>query len=169
MVRSRARLHGDRQLQRQPAPRGRRVASQRAGCGAHGARLHQVGRHADFADALCRVGRPRVQGRDDGPDGACCARRRWRSAGDADQGSIEAADSEAHADQSSCRRFRRGGRGRQAAGGRRKSRDPRGPHGADPRGHGADDRAGRDAAGPRPGRRPQYAEPASVERRRLGR
>ena len=49
--------------------------AQRAGRGGDGARLHQVGRPADLAAALRRVGGARLQDRDDAADDAGAARR----------------------------------------------------------------------------------------------
>ena len=54
---------------------------QRAGRGGDGPRFHQVGRPAGLAPALRRVGRARVQDRDDAADDARAPRRRRRAAG----------------------------------------------------------------------------------------
>ena len=62
--------HSRKRARRQHAAAGRGVEPQRPGRDRDGSRLHQVGRHADFADALCRVGRAGLQDRDDGADGA---------------------------------------------------------------------------------------------------
>ena len=81
LVRSRAGLHGDRQLQRRGGPPAGRVVPRRPGCRAHGARLHEVGRHAVVAHALRGIGGARVQRRGDAADGAGRARPRRHPAG----------------------------------------------------------------------------------------
>ena len=60
VVRSRACLHGDRQLQRRGSEAPGGVVPRRAGRGAHGPRLHEMGRHTLVADALRGVGGARL-------------------------------------------------------------------------------------------------------------
>ena len=74
LLRPRAGVHPRRQLARCDAAAARRgVGAQRAGRGGDGARLHQVGRSAGLAAALRRVGRARLQDRDDAADDAGAA------------------------------------------------------------------------------------------------
>ncbi len=148
----------------------RRVDSQRAGRGGDGPRLHQVGRPAGFAPALCRVCRARVQDRDDAADDAGPARRRRRASGRSHFSRGRAAHSEAHARDAAAGRLGRRGRGGAAAGRRGKSGDCGGPGRAHAGRHGAPRGTGRSAAGARrgSGRPPEFSDapPAQSDRSR---
>ena len=102
-------------LDAEHAAAGRGVESQRPGRGRDGSRLHQVGRHADLTAAFCRVGRARLQDRDD-----ACRWRRWcwwptATCRKSRSRPIEAAHPEADADRPAGRRSRRGGRSRRSS------------------------------------------------------
>ena len=109
--------HGDAAL----APR-RGVVPRRAGRGAHGARLHEVGRHAVVAHALRRIGRARVQDRDDAADGAGRARARRQLQEEPISRGGAACDSEAHAARAAAGRVGRGRRSRRGCSSRPRTR-----------------------------------------------
>ena len=150
------------------APAGSGVEPQRPGCGVDGPRLHQVGRHADFADAFCRVGGARLQDRHDGADGAGHPRGRRRSAGKRRSGDRSKLRIPKLTLTEPAGRRSGGGRGSGEAARRRgEPGDCRRPRRAHPGGHEADGRARRNAAGAGAGRRAQHAQSPSAQRRRF--
>ena len=109
VVRSRAGLpHARQHARRDDAGTGSGVGAQRAGCGRDGARLHEVGRHADVAAALRRIGGARLQDRDDAAVRSRGDRRRQRAPGAPHRRpSRRAADPEADARRAAAGRFGR--------------------------------------------------------------
>ena len=134
---------------RRVAPQRRRVDPRRSGRRRDGARLHEVGRCAKVARTFRRIGRARVQDRDDTAARPGRHRRRRGHAGRGRPagGPRQTARSPAVADVTARRRLRRRRRARAHARRRRQPGHRRGTRGADAEGHPAPRRARRTPAG----------------------